>query len=313
MISDFVPQCIAIAWAQPRNIIRLGRCRSNGECRRMLLLTPSVIAVILLAALLHASWNVAVRAGSDRRRETALVVAGGAVIACVVLPMLPLPRAEAWRYLFTSAVLNAVYFVLIAEAYTRGGVALAYPLMRGAAPMLAAIAAWALIGEALPLLAWVGIAAICGGVGMLARRRGVAGEGSAVCLALANAVVIAAYTLNDAIGARVSGSPLAYALWLFPMTAGPTLICLHWRALPPLPTWREALRGLGGAGCAVGSYGLVLWAMTLAPVAPVAAMRETAILFGMVLARMLLGERPGRWGWGGAVVIAAGAVVLRLA
>jgi drug/metabolite transporter (DMT)-like permease len=279
----------------------------------MLLLTPSVIAVVLLAALLHASWNVAVRAGSDRRRETALLVAGGAVIACVLLPMLPLPRAEAWRYLFTSAVLNAVYFVLIAEAYTRGGVALTYPLMRGAAPMLAAIAAWVLIGEALPLLAWVGIAAICSGVGMLARRRGVAGEGAAVCLALANAVVIAAYTLNDAVGARVSGSPLAYVLWLFPMTAVPTLICLHWRALPPLPTWREVRRGLGGAGCAVGSYALVLWAMTLAPVAPVAAMREMAILFGMVLARILLGERPGRWGWGGAVVIAAGAVVLRLA
>jgi drug/metabolite transporter (DMT)-like permease len=119
--------------------------------------------------------------------------------------------------------------------------------------------------------------------------------------------------LNDAVGARVSGSPLAYVLWLFPMTAVPTLIWLHWRALPPLPTWREALRGLGGAGCAIGSYGLVLWAMTLAPVAPVAAMREIAILFGMVLARMLLSERPGRWGWGGAVVIAAGAVVLRLA
>src|SRR6185312_14765186 len=115
--------------------------------------------------------------------------------------------------------------------YTRGGVALAYPLMRGAAPMLAAIAAWVLIGEALPLIAWVGIATICGGVAMLTRRRGVAGEGAAICLALANALVIAAYTLNDAIGARVSGSPLAYVLWLFPMTAVPTLVCLHWRTL----------------------------------------------------------------------------------
>lgn len=278
------------------------------------MLTPAVVAVVLCAALLHAAWNVVVRAGTDRRRETALVVAGGAVIACVILPWLPLPNPEAWRFLFVSAVLNAVYFILIAEAYSRGGVALAYPLMRGAAPMLAALAAWAVIGEALPRAAWVGIVAICGGVAMLARRRGAPGEGATICLALANAVVIAVYTLNDGVGARVSGSPAAYVLWLFPMTAVPTLLWLYWRRLPPaLPTWREAARGLGGAGCAIGAYGLVLWAMTRAPVAPVAALRETSIVFGMVLARMLLGERPGRWGWGGAGAIAAGAIILRLA
>jgi drug/metabolite transporter (DMT)-like permease len=279
----------------------------------MLSLRPSVIVAVLLAALLHASWNVAVRAEPDRRRQTALVVAGGAVIASVILPMLPLPREDAWRYLATSAVLNAVYFALIAEAYTRGGVALAYPLMRGTAPMLAAIAAWALIGEVLPSLAWLGISVISAGIGMLAYRRGMPGEGATVCLALANAVVIAAYTLIDAIGARVSGSPTAYVLWLLLLTALPTLAWLHRRELPRLPTLREAERGLAGAACAVGSYGLVLWAMTQAPVAPVAALRETAILFGMVAARVLLGERPGRWGWGGALAITAGAVMLRLA
>jgi drug/metabolite transporter (DMT)-like permease len=148
---------------------------------------------------------------------------------------------------------------------------------------------------------------------MLARRRGAPGEGAAICIALANGVVIAVYTLNDGVGARASGSPLAYVLWLFPLTAVPTLLWLYWRGLPVLPTWREAARGLGGAGCAIGSYGLVLWAMTRAPVAPVAALRETSILFGMLMARLLLGERPGRWGWGGAAVIAAGAVILRLA
>jgi drug/metabolite transporter (DMT)-like permease len=279
----------------------------------MQLLRPSVVVAVLLAALLHAGWNVAVRAGTDQRRQTALVVAGGVVIACIILPMLPLPRPDAWRYLFTSAVLNAVYFALIAEAYTRGDVTLAYPLMRGTAPMLAAIAAWALIGEILPSLAWLGIAGICAGIGMLAQRRGTRGEGATVCFALANAVVIAAYTLTDAIGARISGSPLAYVLWLFPLSALPTLVWFHRRGLPRMPTLPEAGRGLAGAACAIGSYGLVLWAMTQAPVAPVAALRETAILFGMVAARLLLGERPGRWGWGGALAITAGAVLLRLA
>jgi drug/metabolite transporter (DMT)-like permease len=276
-------------------------------------MSPSVVAVVLLAAVLHAGWNVVVRSGQDRRRETALVVAGGAVLAGVLLPFLaPLPVA-AWRYVFTSAALNAVYFALIAEAYARGGVALAYPLMRGVAPMLAALAAWGLIGEALPLAGWIGIGTICAGVAALARPRGVPAERAVVRLALANAVVIATYTLNDAVGARLSGAPLTYTLWLFPLTAVPTLLWLHRRTVPRWPTPGEALRGLGGAGCAIGAYGLALWAMTRAPVAPVAALRETAILFGVLLARLLLGERPGRWGWGGALAIAAGAAILRLA
>jgi len=277
------------------------------------MLSPSVIAAVLFAALLHAGWNIVVRAGADRRRETALVVAGGAVLACGVLPFLGLPPVATWRYLLTSAGLNAVYFALIAEAYARGGVALAYPLMRGVAPMLAALAAWGLIGEALPLAGWIGIATICVGVAALGRPRGAPGERAVVRLALANAVVIAAYTLNDAMGARLSGAPLTYTLWLFPLTAVPTLLWLHRHAAPRWPTRPETLRGLGGACCMIGSYALALWAMTRAPVAPVAALRETAILFGVVLARLLLGERPGRWGWGGALAIAAGAAILRLA
>jgi multidrug transporter EmrE-like cation transporter len=277
-----------------------------------MLLSPAVITAVLLAALLHAGWNVVVRAGTDRRRETALVVAGATVLSALILPFLPLPPAAAWRYLLTSAFLNTVYFILIAEAYTRGGVALAYPLMRGAAPMLTAIAAWVLVGEVLPPLAWIGIATICAGVAALARPRDVPRERTVVRLALANAMVIAAYTLNDALGARISGAPLAYTLWLFPLTAVPTMLWLHRDGLPRPPNWGEVQRSLGGAGCVIGAYALVLWAMTHAPVAPVAALRETAILFGVVMARFLLRERPGRWGWGGALTIATGAVLLRL-
>ncbi len=278
-----------------------------------MLLSPAVIAVVSLAALLHAGWNVVVRAGTDRRRETALLVSGATVLAALILPFLPLPPTAAWRYLLTSAVLNTLYFILIAEAYARGGVALAYPLMRGTAPMLTALAAWVLVGEVLPPLAWLGIAAICTGVALVAQPRGAPGERTTVRLALANAVVIAAYTLNDGLGARISGMPLAYTLWLFPLSAVPTLLWLHRRGLPHPPSWREARRGLAGAGCVIGAYALVLWAMTRAPIAPVAALRETAILFGVVLARFLLGERPGHWGWGGALTIATGAVLLRLA
>ena len=222
------------------------------------MLSPHVVAVVLLAATLHAGWNVVVRAGSDRRRETALLLGGGAVIAVVVLPFLPGLPIFCWPYVLASSLLNGVYFILVAEAYAHGGVALAYPLMRGVAPMITLLAAWLLLGEALPAVAWVGIATICGGVLLLARRRGDAGEAASVKFALANAVVIAAYTLNDAIGVRISQAPLAYTLWLFPLSAIPTLLWLRRKTPLHPPSLREAARGLGGAGAGIGAYSLVL-------------------------------------------------------
>jgi drug/metabolite transporter (DMT)-like permease len=243
---------------------------------------PAALAAVLLGAVLHASWNLAVRAGRDRRRETMLVVAGAAVLAVAALPFLPQPRAAAWPFLAVSAVLHVVYFALIAEAYSHGEVSLAYPLMRGTAPMLTAILAWAVLGEEISAAGWLGIATICGGVALMAHRKGVAGERAAIRVALANAVVIAAYTLNDATGA------------------------------PEWPSRAEWLRGAGGGACSIGAYALALWAMTVAPVAPVAALREASMLFGIVLARVFLGERPGRRRWGAAATIAAGAIILRL-
>jgi drug/metabolite transporter (DMT)-like permease len=276
-------------------------------------MSAPVVAVVLVSAVLHAGWNVLVRAGGDRRRETALLVSGGSVIAVAVLPFLPALPAVAWPYLLVSSLLNGLYFVLIAEAYAVGGVALAYPLMRGVAPMFTLLAAWLLLGEKLSAAAWLGVATICAGVGLLARRRGEPGETTAVRLALANAVVIAAYTLNDAVGVRLSQAPLAYVLWMFPLSAIPTLLWLRRGTTLRRPSVREAARGIGGAGAGIGAYALVLWAMTRAPVAPVAALRETGILFGVVLARVFLGERPGRRGWTGAATIAAGSAILRLA
>jgi drug/metabolite transporter (DMT)-like permease len=134
-----------------------------------------------------------------------------------------------------------------------------------------------------------------------------------VLFALGNAVVIAVYTINDALGARASGSPFAYTLWMFLLTALPGIAWLLRDRRLRLPRPGETLRGLGGGGCTTGAYALTLWAMTHAPVAPVAALRETSMLFGIVLARLALGERPGWRGWAGTGLIAAGAAILRLA
>ena len=277
------------------------------------MLALPVAGPVLASAALHATWNIMIRAGSDRRRETALFTAACAVLAGAALVFLPVPRSAAWLNLGISAILHGFYFALIAEAYAHGGVALAYPLMRGTAPMLTTLGALALLHEHLPPTGWLGIAAICGGVVVLARGRGAPGERAAAGFALLNAVVIALYTLNDAIGARASGAPVAYALWVDVLSAIPALSWFGRSLARRMPHPRGVLRTTGGALCSVIAYAVVLWAMTRAPVALVAALRETSMLFGIVLARVVLGERPGARGWAAAAAIAAGAAVLRLA
>ena len=273
---------------------------------------PVALAAVLGSAVLHAGWNVALRAQRDRRRETALLLIGTVVLAALFLPFLAPPARAAWPHLAISGALHVLYFILISEAYSHGGVSLAYPLMRGTAPMLTALVAVAVLGERLSAWSAAGIAGISLGVILMAKRSGEPGESRAIPFALANAVVIAAYTLNDALGARASHAPLAYTLWVEPLACAPTLLWLLRGRPLLLPNGRELLRGIGGGGASVGAYAIALWAMTLAPIAPVAAARETAMLFGVAFARIFLGERPGARGWAAAVLIAAGAATMRL-
>jgi len=278
----------------------------------MMTLPPIALAAVLGSAVLHAGWNVAVRAQRDRRREMALMVVGAAVCCLAVLPFLTPPARESWPYLANSAVLHVLYFILIGEAYSRGGVSLAYPLMRGTAPVLTAIFALVMLGEPLSFWGWAGVLGISAGVVLMAKRSGVPGETAAIPFALANSLVISAYTLNDAVGARASLSPVAYTLWVEPLSLIPTLLWLLRGQRLKLPDVPEMLRGLAGGGCSMAAYAVALWAMTIAAVAPVAAVRETAMLFGVAFARIFLGERPGVRGWSAAAVIAAGAAALRI-
>ena len=283
--------------------------------------------MVLFAALLHAGWNALVKAGKDAFLTSVLVASGAALISALALPLLPAPDRASWPMLFATTLIHYAYFGLMAAAYRNGDMSLAYPLMRGSAPLLVALASGPLLGEHLKPLQFAAVAIISGGIlGMaLAGRKSEAGSAGnapnaaqhrrAVVYALLNACVIACYTLVDGIGARRSGSPVAYTMWLFIFTAAGLLAWTLLRrrrefAAYAATHWRVA--ALGGAGT-LGSYALSLWTMTMAPVAAVAALRETAILFAAAIAVFFLREQISRQRYAGIALIACGAALMRYA
>jgi len=272
-----------------------------------------VFLAVLAAAAVHAGWNALVKASPDKATATRFVAAGAGVVGALALPFLDPPAVAALPWLALSAALQIGYYALLAAAYRTVDLTVAYPLMRGLAPMLVAIAGAALFGEALGLAAWTGVAAISAGVvGLVfagrARRVG-------LLFAAANAVVIAAYTIVDAHAARLSGAPVAYAAWEAIATALP-LVAWAWlrreataRRIEP----RALAVGLVGGAATTASYAVALWAMTRAPVGVVAALRETSIVFALALGRGVFGETIGRARLAAAAVVVAGVAALKLA
>jgi drug/metabolite transporter (DMT)-like permease len=285
-----------------------------------------VIAAVLGAALLHATWNALVkgRAGQgDPLLSTVLVVAGGAVVSALLLPWTASPQPASWPFIAASSLTQTAYYLLLIGAYRSGDMSHAYPLMRGSAPLLVALFNGMLTGEQLYAGQWLAVCLICGGVlAMLVTTRAAASQPNmqanhrrTTAFALATACVIAVYTMIDGAGVRRSGAPAAYTMWIFLLNGSVVTAWAarrHARALAALARARPPLLLIGGVST-VGSYGIALWAMTLAPVAAIAALRETSILFATAIAALFLRERVGRGRWLGAALIACGAVAMRLA
>jgi len=279
-------------------------------------MSTDVLLLVLLAAFLHASWNAVVKSSPDKFLDIVFVTASAAAICVVAVPFLPLPAASSWPYIVASAAIHVLYFMLIGAAYRSGDMSHAYPLMRGAPPLLVALASGPLIGERLAAGEWSGIVLICAGIlGLLLASPPGANKARTTRLALLNAATVAAYTLVDGTGVRLSGHAESYTMWMFALTALPILAwALARRTADALAHLRErwTLLLMGGA-CTLTAYSLVLWAMTQAPIAMVAALRETAIVFGAAISAWLLHERHGYSRPIAAVVILLGVVTLKLA
>jgi len=277
-------------------------------------ISTSVALLVLLSAAMHAGWNFVVKASADRFLDyTGLAVAGAVVAACA-LPFLPLPATASWPWLGTTVFIHVGYYLLLMQAYRHADLSIAYPLMRGSAPVLVALAA-PLAGDALTPGLLLGIALVAAGialpVGIGIRRGGISRTG--LGYGFATAGVIALYTIIDGIGARHSGNAIAYTLWLFFLNAWLVFGVALWqrgrKAFTHLQ--RRWVFSLLGSVLTMGSYGIVLWAMTVASIPAVAALRETSVIFAAIMGAWLLKERMGRWRIAGAMLVALGAIAIR--
>ncbi|MEU5209494.1 EamA family transporter [Streptomyces sp. NPDC020742] len=262
-------------------------------------MTPLVVAAVLAAAVTHASWNAIAHGIRDQLLAFTLVGGGGALCGLVMAAATPLPAAGCWPFLLGSAVLHIVYQALLMQSFRLGDFGQMYPIARGTAPLVVTVLAavfvhevpgpWALAGVALASAGLVGVA-----------LWGIRGSGTpthwpALAAALATGLAIASYTTVDGLGVRASGTPVGYIAWLMileglviPLYA---LAVRRGRLLGELRPF--ALRGLAGGVLSVFAYGLVLWAQTRAPLAPIAALRESSIIVGAAIGAVFFKERFG--------------------
>jgi drug/metabolite transporter (DMT)-like permease len=278
-------------------------------------LSVEITLLILLAAVLHACWNALIKASRDPLVELATLNLSAGAVSLPLLLVFGLPGLAAAPFLAGNVLCHSAYYTLLLNSYSAGGLSLVYPIARGVAPLLVAASSIALLGESLKGQALAGIALIAVSIASLAFA---GGKGHfrprAVLLALATGASIAAYTVVDGSGARAADDPLSYIACLFVLDAFVLLPALYLRrrgiALERMHAhWKTGL--LSGI-LSVAAYGIAVWAMTRAPIALVAALRETSVVVAAALGAFLLGEPLGRHRVIASFGVAVGIALLRL-
>ncbi len=283
-------------------------------------MTSFVTGMVLLAAVLHATWNAVVKSGTDRLLTQTVVIGVASLVGLCALPFLPFPVAASWPWLLASVMIHLVYFLALTASYEHGDFSQVYPIARGSAPLLVAAAAPFLFGETLSVAGSLGVAVISLGILSLAwqpdlfRRR----PEKPILFALITAVTIMGYSLVDARGVRIAAAAdgdtgaFGYIAWLF-FLCGPVL------AAVVLPRRRGRLRGfmgddrgrsIGGGIVACAAYSLVLWAFSLGAVASVTALRETSVVIAAGIGAVLFREAFGFRRILAAVAVALGVALL---
>ncbi|MHC5306843.1 EamA family transporter [Bartonella sp. LJL80] len=279
-----------------------------------------MVLVVLSAALMHAGWSILVKLNGHATLNTTAFMAGSAFLALLGLPFVDFPTMASMPFMLVSIAIQITYMALVGIIYQRGDISQSYPIMRGMPPLFIALVSGPLIGESLTWRGWIGILLISFGVCVLALealRRAGRIDAAVLPLTFVNAVLVACYTVLDGIGIRISGSPSGYILWIFFLIGAPrvayALLQQERRTVFVTYITRYWWLGILGGMLSLGAYGLALWAMTFLPVAVVAALRETSILFAIILSFVVLREKIGLARMIAAVFIVCGVIAVRLA
>ncbi len=275
----------------------------------------SVFFAVLFAALLHASWNAVIRAGGNRFQGVLLLTVSQGFMGLAMAIFVPLPSGPVWLWLLASGVLHASYKMFLAAAYQHGDLSRVYPIARGAAPMMVVLAGYFLLSDTLAGKEYIGIALI--GFGVILMARGVFSGGEArqlIPFALGSALCTAGYSMVDGLGARVAGDATQFTAWLFIFDAlifsTVTLLTQGTRSFRA--TRRGWAIGCFAGGLSLATYWIAVWAMTVAPIALVTALRETSVLFAVLIGVVWMKEPAERGKLLAAVVILAGIVLIKI-
>ena len=275
----------------------------------------TVFMAVLGAALLHAGWNAIIKTGLSKQTSMFLLSVGHALIGFAFALTKPFPAAEVWPWLLASGLIHMAYQLFLAYAYEQGDLSRVYPIARGAAPMMVLLVSVLFLSDEMGVMDYVGVFVLGTGIAFMARGVFTNGESRRLLpFAFVSALARAGYTLADGLGARVAGDPLQYVGWLMMLSASfytPAAIAL--RGVEVIrASRRDWLMGLIAAAASFAAYAIAVWAMTVAPLALVAALRETSILFAVLMGWLLFGDRMDRGKIIAAVLIVSGVVLTRL-
>ncbi len=284
---------------------------------------PLIVGLLLLAALMHASWNAILKSDqSDRLATFGVIMTTGTAMGLCVAPFVPMIEPAAWKYMLASVLVHVAYYACLLKAYSYGDLSHTYPIARGLGPLLVAMVSGRFIGEELRVQDIFGVVLLSFGLIALAMPlrsvvpRPGGRHGLATLFAVLTGFTIATYTIADGLGVRSAGPTvehrISYIAWLC-ILEGPWLLVLA-VYLRPASVWahvrRTWYRGVIGGAIANIGYGVAIYALVLGPMAHVAALRETSVLFGALMGTLLLGEPFGSRRVAAAVVIVMGLALM---
>ncbi len=279
-------------------------------------MSPFIIGLVLLAALLHAGWNAMAKSGGTPQYSIASYRLVNAIWCLPLLFFFPLPLAASWPMLLASTIIHTAYYYTLSKSYRSGDLSQVYPLFRGLAPVLVVLGAALMANEYLAAGAMLGIGLVSAGLISITFAGGALGKipGPALRWGLATSVFIGAYTVADGMGVRAAGNPFSYILWLFIFEPIPIGL---WLLATDRAGWFGYMRAkpgkiAAGALAAATAYAMVIYAMSVAPMAMVSSLRETSVIFAALIGTLMFREPFGRQRIIAAILVCLGVVLIKV-